>query len=311
MPRGERSMAGKFAHVITEFLASSKYERLKPATKYNYRHALTLAQVILGPKSIEEIRPSLVQAFLDGLSDFPGKQTNARAAIKALEKWALVRDLLPRSITLGTEAIRSRGGHKPWTTHQIDLAIKHARPDLARAVHLAIETGQRGSDLVKMQWRDLETHNGRLGINLTTKKTTLKLWVPFSLGFAEIIETWEKKLPGFLILSPQARPYSREWLSKEWSLEKATNPNLIELKNLKLTLHGLRASTVIRLRGEGYTTLEIANLIGMSEAMVARYSRFADQIEMATKSRERVENSTKPNVVTLLNKPLKSNDFTV
>lgn len=304
-------MPGSFGAVIKQYLASAKYEKLAAATQYNYKHALSIAEASMGSLPAEQVRPRVIQGFLDELADFPGKQVNARGALKALEKWAIVRDLLPGSITLGTEIIKSKGGHKPWTEHQINLAIKHARPDLARAVWLAIETGQRGSDLVRMQWRDLETHNGRLGIHLTTKKTTRKLWVPFSLGFAEIIETWEKRVPGFLILSPQGKPYSRGWLSKEWSIEKSTNPYLIELKNEKLTPHGLRSSTVIRLRGEGYTTLEIANLIGMSEAMVARYSRFADQIEMATKSRERVENAAKSNVVVLPNKSLKSNDSTV
>ena len=37
--------------------------------------------------------PALVQAFLDGLAGTPGRQKNARTALKAVEKFALVRDL--------------------------------------------------------------------------------------------------------------------------------------------------------------------------------------------------------------------------
>lgn len=51
------------------------------------------------------VRPALVQQFLDGLADRPGAQQRARVAIKAVERWALVRDLMPFPITTGTEII--------------------------------------------------------------------------------------------------------------------------------------------------------------------------------------------------------------
>ena len=41
--------------------------------------------------------------------------------------------------------------------------------------------------------------------------------------------------------------------------------------------HGLRANAVIRLRQEGYTALQISDMVGMSVPMVERYSRYADR----------------------------------
>ena len=120
-----------FAFVINEFLRSPKYEGLKPSTRYNLRHALTIAQEELGMLHVEQIRPSAVQKCLDKHADFPGKQTTIRAALRAVEKWAIVRDYLPGAITTGTEAIRSKGGHLPWTNNQIALVIREARPDIA------------------------------------------------------------------------------------------------------------------------------------------------------------------------------------
>lgn len=43
----------------------------------------------LGALSIQEMRPSLVQAFMDGLTDRPGKQNAALRALKQLERWAI------------------------------------------------------------------------------------------------------------------------------------------------------------------------------------------------------------------------------
>jgi len=41
--------------------------------------------------------------------------------------------------------------------------------------------------------------------------------------------------------------------------------------------HGLRGSAVIRLRGEGYTALQISDMVGMLVEMVEHYSRHADR----------------------------------
>src|SRR4051812_42414514 len=77
--------------------------------------------------------PSLVQAYFDGISDRPGKCAAGLAALKQLEKWAVVRDLLPRPITTGVEIETSDDGHIPWTDDQVLLGETNARADLARA----------------------------------------------------------------------------------------------------------------------------------------------------------------------------------
>jgi integrase len=86
----------------------------------------------------------------------------------------------PYPITTGTEAPGGDGGNEPWSDEQVELAERHARPDLARMVTLAANTGQRGSDLVKMRWTDIEEHEGRTGINVIQRKTGLVIWIPMT-----------------------------------------------------------------------------------------------------------------------------------
>jgi integrase len=43
------------------------------------------------------------------------------------------------------------------------------------------------------------------------------------------------------------------------------------------TLHGLRGTACIRLRREGFADSVIADMVGMSIAMVQRYTRFEDK----------------------------------
>jgi integrase len=282
---------GTFAAVIRAYMSSPKYQALEPTTKQNYRQFLAMAEhpEALGSLSVMVIRPALVQAFLDGLAGTPGRQKNARTALKAVEKWALVRDLLPCPISTGTETIKTDGGHEPWTDAMVNLALEHAREDLARVVMLAVETGQRGSDIIKMRWSDIEelrdpvTGEARSGIHVIQKKTGVRLWVPFTDTMAAAIEAWRpsRRPPFMLVLRADGSPFPPHSLSEAWNRERDYNQTLRPIMQARLVLHGLRSTAVVRARQSGLNVLQISNWFGMSEPMVARYSRLADQREMA------------------------------
>jgi integrase len=177
--RAAKITDGCFAAVIRAFIASPKFRGYSSATREVWGRELRLAERpdTLGALSVNIIRPALVQAFMDGMADRPGKQAAALAALRQVERWAIVRDLLPQPITIGVEIGRSHDGHRPWSDEQVRLAEAHARPELAKAVTLGVNTGQRGSDLVKMRWSDFETYNGRLGINVVQVKTGRQIFI--------------------------------------------------------------------------------------------------------------------------------------
>ncbi len=274
MKRKSRRVGGDtFATVIAAYLNSDKFKKLGAETQTGYRRHLVLAQSVLGTQSIEVIRPALVQAFLDGLSDKPGKQKVALTSLKALERWAVVRDMLPRQITTGTEAPGGDGGHVPWTDAQIELAERECEPYFARVITLAANLGQRGSDLVRMRWSDFETYEGRVGINVRQKKTDIQLWIPLPQKLVDAMEGWDRE-PGYLLKKPDGHPFTRPQLSDHWIKHRPA-----ELAGC--TLHGLRSTAIVRLRRAGVSTGLITSLVGLSEAMVNRYCRFAVQKDNA------------------------------
>jgi integrase len=281
-PRAAKIKGSSFAAVIRAYMSSPKFAGLAKSTRVHYAHLLHLAERpdTLGTLPVDVIRPALVQAFLDGLADKPAQQKCAQTALRAVEKWALVRDLLPYPITTGTEAPGGTGGHEPWTDEQVELAERHARPHLARIITLGSNTGQRGSDLIKMRWSDIEEYEGRAGINVVQLKTGLVIWIPFTQQLAAAIATWERR-PTFIALKEDGQPWTRQQLSDQWLRERNTKPALAPLKEARLRLHGLRATAVVRLRRAGATTGQIADMVGMSELMVNRYCRFSKQRDNA------------------------------
>jgi integrase len=286
---------GTFAAVIRAYMMSPKYDALARSTRVSYGYLLRLAERpdTLGALPVDVIRPALVQAFLDGFADRPAQQKNAQTALKAVEKWAIVRDLLPYPITTGTEAPGGTGGFEPWTDEQVALAERCCRPHLSRVITLASNTGQRGSDLVKMRWSDIEEYDGRPGINVIQKKSGLVIWIPLTQELMRAIATWERR-PTFILLKEDGLPFTRAQLSDQWLRERNTRPALAPLKEARLVLHGLRATAVVRLRRAGATTGQITGMVGMSENMVNRYCRFSVQRENALAAVHYLDVCTKP-----------------
>lgn len=285
-PRYQPQTDEAFATVIKDYMASapkwqSKYTE---RTKNAWKRELDLAArpEILGAIPISDIRPSLVQAFLDGLAHKAGKQMNALTALKQLEKWAIVRERLPRSITLGCEVMgkTALGGHRPWSDEQVEFAELNAIPEISRAITLAANTGQRCSDLVKMRWQDLAPYRGQTGINVVQTKTKRELWVPLTGQLSEAIAAWSRR-PGYILLSTLGKPWSANALSSAWKHERDGNKALAPLKEAGLVMHGLRATACVRLSRLGCSSLQIAQTVGMSEEMVSHYLRFSSQKENA------------------------------
>lgn len=270
-----------FAAVIRAFTSSPKWQGYTPSTRDVWGRELRFMEDPnhLGAVSVYAMRPSVVQGFIDGLAGRPGKQSAALAVLRQLERWAIVRDLLPYPITTGIEYERSHDGHKPWTEEQVGVAEREARPELSRVISLAANTGQRGSDLVKMRWTDLETYNGREGINVIQQKTGRQLWIPITRELAGVMSSWERR-PGFILLRPTGIPWTRKALSWAWECERKSKPALAPVR--EMVLHGLRATACVRLLRAGANTRQIADMVGMSEEIVGRYCRFSVQRENAS-----------------------------
>jgi integrase len=192
----------------------------------------------------------------------------------------VVRDLLPKSITLGVQTGHSTGGHTPWTDAQVLAAERSARSDISKAITLGANTGQRVSDLVRMGPTDIEIFKGARGINVTQQKTGRQIWIPITDALAVVMESWERR-PGPFLLKRDGRPWKSHDLTCVWDLEKRRNELLAEHRRLGLVLHGLRGHACVRLSRQGLTDHQVGDVVGMSAAMVGRYTRLSAQKENA------------------------------
>ena len=101
--------------------------------------------------------------------------------------------------------------------------------------------------------------------------------------------TWERR-PGPFLLTQWGEPWTRKQVTEAWSYEVKTNVALYQLRDAGLVLHGLRGHACVRLYRAGCTTRQVADMVGMSEPMVARYTRLSIQKENALAAVYQLEN---------------------
>jgi len=287
-------MERTFAAVVDQYMKRCpRFRRSAAATQFAYARELQRAASfeMLGAIDVDVLAPKHIYAYLQSLSPFHGKARMALAAIRQVERWALREELLPNAICVAAQDVISDmaeddedAGHIPWTDEQVAHAIKVARPDLARAIKLGAHTGQRGSDLIKMRWRDLKEEGGVLGVHVKQKKTGTRLWVPFTdADFEEEVRQWQAaeggmaNLEGTILTRMDGRPWVRKDLSAHWGEERKRNPELAGYRNPPLVIHGLRGYRCVTLRRQGVSAMNISGLVGLTTPMVERYCRFSDK----------------------------------
>lgn len=255
------------AAVIDQFLTSSAFKGVSAGTQDQYQRALRYIRTAWGELPAAGVRPVHAHALMDDLSETPGKANNVLSALRALSTWAIGRDLIATEWTKGVKANRPTQGHKPWTDEQIAAAHEHLTGMVRRGVMLALYTGQRGSDVVRMGWTDIDEDGG---VRVIQQKTKIELWCPILPELAAEMRTWEKRPGPFMVHERGA--FTRKIFDKHFARQRDKVPAL-----KGVTLHGLRATAVVRLRMAGVSHQEIQALVGMSMAMVIRYSRYADR----------------------------------
>jgi integrase len=249
------------------YLESPQFHEHQPGTQSQYRACLDIARTAWGSLPSASLLPHHVQAMMDRLAETPAKANNFLTAMRALSAYARPRQLLLQGVTEGVKAFATKGGHKPWTPEQLRAAHDRLTGVVRRGIMLYLYTGQRGSDIVRLGFADIDDG----GFSVRQRKTGREMWCPVLPELAAEIATWEKQ-PGPFLLQASGKPFSRKLFWEHFDRARVDIPELADV-----TLHGLRCTAVIRLRRAGLSVGQIGDIAGMSLATIERYCRFADR----------------------------------
>jgi integrase len=290
----KRPAQEKLFSLIAEFRASSEYSSLSDSTKRAYTAYFRMIESEFGDMPIEALSDPEVRGeferWRDGMADTPRKADYA---------WTTLARVLSVAHDRGRIAVNpcQRGGRlyeadraeKIWTEDHIERLLAVASADIAMAALLALWTGQRQGDLLRLPW---SAYDGTY-IRLRQSKTGRHVTIPVSKRLKAILDRADR-ISTQILTNANRRPWTSDGFRTSWSKTciKAGLAN-------DLHFHDLRGSAVVRLALAEATVPQIATFTGHSlkdvEAILDQHylARDVRLAEDAVRKLERKEKRTK------------------
>jgi integrase len=273
-PKGDNVefMPGSLGSAIEKFLASPLYNKRAETTKRNYRRILDqLRQSKWGRGFLADLKPRHVRAIRNEIAS--KSTTGADIALSlisalwgfATEKLGLELDADP---TRGVPRVHEvEHEHEPWPPRLIVRFMREARPSLRWAVKLALYTGQRRSDLVKMKWSEFD---GKY-IKVRQQKTGALLSIACHKKLRAQLESMPR-IADTILVGERGAPLTGS------SLSVMVRRQLREMGVDGYAIRGLRKNAAVALANAGCTPFEIAAITGhQTLGMVTHYAKRRDQ----------------------------------
>ena len=283
-PRNLVFLPGSLGSVIEKFMASSEYESRAETTKRNYRRILDLLREKFGTGMLRDLKPRHVKIIRNEIRD----ASTTTAADIAVGLISTLWDFADEELNLQLDADPTHGvkrvhkgerEHEPWPQDLIEAFMLKAKPSLRWGVRLALYTGQRRSDLVKMMWSQFD---GEF-IEVRQQKTDELISIPCHKLLRAELETMPRKAETILV-GERGGPLTAA------SLSVMVSRTLREMGVTGYSIHGLRKNAGRALAEAGCSDHEIRAITGHKTlAMVAHYTKRANQKVLARSAMAKLE----------------------
>ncbi|MBI2717436.1 MAG: tyrosine-type recombinase/integrase [Rhizobiales bacterium] len=253
--------AGTLQSIVDGFERSAEYARLAPKTKHDYDRYLAQIETRFGSFPLSGLRDRRSRAIFKEWRD----EVAERSLRTADYGWTVLARILSWAYDRGlTEANPcERGGRlysnsrvdSVWTEDDENRFMAKASAALKLALMLAIWTGQRQGDLLRLPWAAYDGSR----ITLRQRKTGTRMVIPVSAALKDALDDAAKTKKSTIILTNQdGHPWTESGFRASW--RKAC----IKASITGLTFHDIRGSAVTRLAIAGATEAEIASFTGHS-----------------------------------------------
>ena len=195
--------------LIASYMGSQKWNRLALNTQKSYRRSFKYLEEKIGPFDPASLRRRHVIDMRDSMADKPTTAKRRVGALSVLLEHAINIGWCDRNAAKGVEALPSnRAPRKPWPADLIEAARAAADPETLLLFEMLLGTGQRISDVLAMQWGQVEDG----GIWVKQGKTKTRLYIPFTNRLQGLLDATHKA--GLHIITlPDGRPmgYQSAW----------------------------------------------------------------------------------------------------
>lgn len=252
--------AGTFNGLVRDYTLSPEFEKLRESTQREYRRMLTKAEAKFGDLPLAALEdPRVRQDFMTWratVSKASGDREadNRLSVISAMLTWAKENGQVFSNHIAGFRRLHSVDRSELiWLPEHIADFMKVAPVEMQRALILALHTGQRQGDILRLTWGN---YDGGL-ISLRQGKTGRKVEIPCTKALRKMLDGLDRETA--VILTTKTKlPWKARYFKAQW--EAASKKAGIT----ELHFHDLRGTAVTMLAEAGCTTPQIAAITGHS-----------------------------------------------
>jgi integrase len=274
-------LPGSFSALCALYYGSPEFLGLKDSTKGVRRNILNRFCTDYGHCRLKDLKATHIRTILGALSERPESANGLLKALRAVLGHAVAIGLTAVNPALGVKPYRSRNAEGYHTWDEAEIAQFQAAHPLGTraglAMALALYTGQRRSDVVRLGWQHIK--DGRILVR--QQKTSAALAIPIHPELERVLEVLPKTNMTFLVTEFD-KPFAVAGFGN-WFRRMCNAAGLSHC-----SMHGLRKAACRRLAEAGCSANEIAAVSGHASLReVARYTSAASQRLLADRAVER------------------------
>ncbi|MFS8052327.1 site-specific integrase [Rhizobium sp. BR 317] len=251
--------SGTLQGVLNGFQESSEWEDLAPRTRSDYTKLIKVIEKKFGNFPISGLSDRRARGIFLSWRDERAKASRRQAdygwqVFARILSWALGRGLIPANpCEKGGRVYRGSRADKIWTLDDESAFLATAKPNLQLALILALWTGQRQGDLLRLSWTQYDGKVIRLQQGKTGARVVIPVGGPLRLRLDPL-----KRRDGNVLVNLEGEPWTEDGFRSSWAkaFKKAGLSGI--------TFNDTRGTAVTRLALAGATEAEIATITGHS-----------------------------------------------
>lgn len=243
--------------LLASYQRSADFTALAPRTRADYVKQIRKIEATFGDMPLALLSDSRVRGDLMGWRDELALRSRRQAdyawtVLARVLSWSKDRGLIPvNPCERGGRLYSESRADKVWTLDDEAAFLRAAPPHLHAPLMLALWTGQRQGDLLRLPW---SAYDGKT-IRLRQSKTGARVVVPIGEPLRVMLDALPRRAP-LILLTAEGRAWSEEGFRSSW--RKACKRAGI----VGVTFNDLRGTAVTRLALAGATEAEIATITG-------------------------------------------------
>jgi integrase len=251
---------GTFGTVIAEYHQSPEYTKLSASSRRSYEAILHAIRHEYGNLPIPLLeKTGMRRDFLkwrDTMADRPRTADLHIAVLKRVLSWAVDHEIITMNKLAGAGRLHSGDRRELiWQPDQIAALQAAASPQVALAFRMALHTGQRQGDLLRLGWPAYQAGVIRLKQSKTGAMVAIKLPADLATELDAIPRTAVT-----ILTNSRGTPWTTSGFRASW------NDTVKRAGISGLTFHDLRGTFITTKYREGWTINEITQASGHMES---------------------------------------------